>query len=274
MTFVLSANYIAKAFAAYSLPNDGEEQDRLDFQHMILDIVLDGRLATAPIGSPAYVLDIGTGTGIWCLEFAEKYPNSFVFGTDLALIQPAPRTSNCAFILEDSETADWVFPAPFDYIHMRSVGPCFNNIRTVIAKSHQHMVPGGWIDLHDGYWVPRCDDNSLEGTALQRWFQLIVFSGQQQGRDMLKAKHYKSLLLDAGFIDVEEKIIQLPGSPWCQGAKLKKIGRYMGAAFMQIVDTYQKFLEFTGLPKAEIQALSVAVKKDLVDTRIHWFVDT
>ena len=68
----------------YELPNDGEEQDRQDFQHMLCLLMLEGKLGEAPIAdSPRHVLDIGTGTGIWAIEFAERYPDSMVVGTDL-----------------------------------------------------------------------------------------------------------------------------------------------------------------------------------------------
>ena len=47
------------------LPNDDTEQDRLDLQHHIYRITLDGRLYLAPIPKDVHhVLDIGTGTGI------------------------------------------------------------------------------------------------------------------------------------------------------------------------------------------------------------------
>lgn len=44
---------------------------------------MNNRLALAPVISPAHVLDIGTGTGIWAIEFAEQNPESLVVGTDL-----------------------------------------------------------------------------------------------------------------------------------------------------------------------------------------------
>jgi trans-aconitate methyltransferase len=235
--------------------------------------VLDGRLAAAPIASPAYVLDSGAGTGIWCFEFAERYPASFVIGTDLCLIQPVPNTSNCVFILENSETADWMFPYTLDYIHMRNVGPCFSDIRTVIGKSFHHMTPGGWLDLQDPYWVPRCIDDSLRGTALERWFELVVIGGQRQGRDLLKSKHYKDYLTQAGFTNVKETKFELPGGPWVKGRKLKDIGRYVGAAFLQLVDSYQKFLEFAGLTQPEIMELLTSVKQDLANPKIYWYIE-
>jgi hypothetical protein len=58
----------------YFLPHDDVEQDRLDFQHAGLTVLLDGRMHVAPLpAEPKLVLDIATGTGIWALEFGERY---------------------------------------------------------------------------------------------------------------------------------------------------------------------------------------------------------
>jgi hypothetical protein len=49
---VLAANgrsYHGYKEGSYILPNDAAEQDRLDFQHMMVNIMLDGRLYTAPL---------------------------------------------------------------------------------------------------------------------------------------------------------------------------------------------------------------------------------
>lgn len=58
----------------------------MDVQHALACALLDGKLALAPIASPLNVLDIGTGTGIWAIEFAEQNPASLVVGTDLRLV--------------------------------------------------------------------------------------------------------------------------------------------------------------------------------------------
>jgi methylase of polypeptide subunit release factors len=53
-------------------PNDDEEQNRMDLVHHIYSLLTQGRLHTAPISdSPRRVLDLGTGTGIWAIDFAE-----------------------------------------------------------------------------------------------------------------------------------------------------------------------------------------------------------
>ena len=56
---------------AYALPNDENEQDRLDLYHHIWSMLLGGELYTAPLEKPQAILDIGTGTGIWAIDIAE-----------------------------------------------------------------------------------------------------------------------------------------------------------------------------------------------------------
>ena len=71
------------------MPNDNDEQDRLDLTSAMLRNALGERLYLAPIGDdPAKILDIGTGTGIWVVEMAYTFPNAEIVGTDLSNIQP------------------------------------------------------------------------------------------------------------------------------------------------------------------------------------------
>ena len=45
-------------------------------QHELFKLALDGRLNLAPVSNPQWALDIGTGTGIWAIEYGEfiKHP--------------------------------------------------------------------------------------------------------------------------------------------------------------------------------------------------------
>lgn len=67
--------------------------DSLDMHHEIMLLLLDGKLHLAPIENPQRILDIGTGTGIWAIDAADKYPMAKVIGTDLryVCVAPSPR---------------------------------------------------------------------------------------------------------------------------------------------------------------------------------------
>jgi hypothetical protein len=58
--------------AAYFMPNDERENDRLDLQHNIIIRMQDNQLYVSPAGQDKplkRVLDAGCGTGIWAMEF-------------------------------------------------------------------------------------------------------------------------------------------------------------------------------------------------------------
>jgi hypothetical protein len=104
---------------AYWLPNDEEEMSRLELQHVVWLLSLNGRLHLAPLPAEMErVCDLGTGTGKWAIEFADAHPKVHVTGTDLSPIQPELVPPNCRFIVENIED-DWVYREPFDFIHGR-----------------------------------------------------------------------------------------------------------------------------------------------------------
>jgi methylase of polypeptide subunit release factors len=52
-------------------------------------MTLNNKLSLAPLQKePHHVLDLGTGTGVWAIEFALEHPTAVVIGIDLTRIQP------------------------------------------------------------------------------------------------------------------------------------------------------------------------------------------
>jgi hypothetical protein len=47
------------------------ELSRLDRQHIMWRLLLDDDLHKAPLKQPKHVLDLGTGSGIWAMDFGE-----------------------------------------------------------------------------------------------------------------------------------------------------------------------------------------------------------
>ena len=61
--------------------------DSLDLHHEVLLNMLEGELHLAPVKKPQAVLDVGTGTGIWAIDVADKFPSAQVIGTDIRFVQ-------------------------------------------------------------------------------------------------------------------------------------------------------------------------------------------
>jgi SAM-dependent methyltransferase len=101
----------------YVCPNDERELERLEVYHHIFMLILGGALHTAPLNDPELILDVGAGTGTWCIEMNEKYPDANIIGIDLSHIEYS--LPNCTFEVDDAEN-DWLWPQNhFDYIHFR-----------------------------------------------------------------------------------------------------------------------------------------------------------
>ncbi|KAH7345301.1 hypothetical protein B0J17DRAFT_712900 [Rhizoctonia solani] len=80
----------------YFLPADQEEFDRLESVHQMTTAVLgnlfwgpvEKKLTPRPSGRRRCVLDVGTGTGSWVREMAEKHERADFVGVDIVPIPP------------------------------------------------------------------------------------------------------------------------------------------------------------------------------------------
>jgi len=145
-TYENGRRYHAFRAGNYVMPNDEKEQDRLDFMHHIFNMCLNGNLQLAPIGdNPQRVLDVGTGTGIWAIDFADAYPSAEVIGVDLSPIQPQWLPPNLQFNVDDAE-AEWIYPQPFDFIKMRAMGGAIADWPRLLQQAYLYTKPGGWVE--------------------------------------------------------------------------------------------------------------------------------
>lgn len=68
-------------------PNDQKQIEALDICYHGIWLMLGEKLHQAPIKDDIkHAIDIGTGSGLWAVDFADKYPNCEVIGTDISPI--------------------------------------------------------------------------------------------------------------------------------------------------------------------------------------------
>ncbi|KAH8666928.1 S-adenosyl-L-methionine-dependent methyltransferase [Xylariales sp. PMI_506] len=276
----------------YFLPNDAAEQDRLDLQHEVYSQVLDGWLAIAPLKDiPKYVLDIGTGTGIWASEFAQQNPSSHVIGTDLSAIQPTPTLPNLEYVKADAED-DWVFSEPdpdhshcsehsmagfhpiiFDYIHSRLMITCYNSHLTVMKHAFENLASGGWVEFQEAR-VKTFQANSLfEGDAIQRWSDKAIEGAASLGRNLECILDYEGWLNESGFVNISRRDFLVPIGSWHSHSKMKTIGLYMRENLMRGLQGSSRMLRAAGMSTTEIDALLEQTRVELQDVRNHSYAN-
>lgn len=189
------------------MPNDEFEQDRLDLQHHIYRLCLDGALYRTPLTDPQRVLDIGTGTGIWAIEFADEFPSAEVIGTDLSPIQPGFVPPNLKFYVDDFEM-DWEFGGQkFDYIHWRSLCGSTANWPKLYRQAWENLKPGCYLEVQEYNADVYGDDATFERAKWTReWCATLHYSSEQFGKAIDVAHFHKHWMQEAGFQDVREEV--------------------------------------------------------------------
>jgi SAM-dependent methyltransferase len=203
--------------------------DRLDLQHHAFRLTLDGKLYRAPISSQVLdVLDVGCGTGIWSIEFADEHPSARVIGTDLSPIQPQQVPPNCEFLIDDCEQ-EWIFHNRFDYIHTRAMVAAVKNWSRFFEQAYANLKPGGYLECQELVFPIRCMDPGVttENSPLLRWSSLFIEAAVKIGLDATGPRHFAPKLRDAGFVDVNLKTYKWPVGKWAKGAKFKLLGRFV-----------------------------------------------
>jgi len=149
---------------AYSLPVDKVEADRLNRQHEMWKRFLGGKSGLYPVdadgliqeimnrqnSSAPFVMDLGSGSGIWAVEMAEQFPNASVLGIDLTESKPNSIPPNCRFITKDFLKGMEEYTGKFDVIQARLVIGHVTDGVGFIRMLCDCLKPGGLLFLGDG----------------------------------------------------------------------------------------------------------------------------
>ncbi|KAA8896149.1 S-adenosyl-L-methionine-dependent methyltransferase, partial [Sphaerosporella brunnea] len=265
------------------LPTDEIEQDRMDLYHEILLRQLDGRLHLAPIGQyPQRILDIGTGTGIWAIDMADRYPSAEVIGTDLSPIQPKWVPPNCKYEVDDAEL-EWTYAEnSFDFIHARNLGQSIDDWHSMLQQAYRCLEPGGFIELAEIGGVSYSDDGSLTpDNPLNIFGQKLQEAMVVMGRPAHMTDTFlRDQLVGAGFVDVVVAArAKQPHAPWAREKHFKEIGSMVLLSNETGFDAYglAAFTRILGMSKREAQgvckdALTAVRNKNLHSYNIFYVV--
>lgn len=220
------------------------------------------------------MLDIGTGTGLWAMEFADTHPSTLVIGTDLSPVQPENVPPNCRFYVENAED-DWTFDTPFDFIHARMLVIGLRNWRRFFDQAFAHLRPGGYLELQDLNFPARCDDGTAPpDSPIMVWSRHMMEAALRTGIDLNVSAKFAAMMNEAGFVDVQVQTYTWPVNKWPKDKAMKQLGVWAGQNFIQGLEgfTVGFFNRVLQWKHEDIMVLVEKVKEQANDVKSHVYL--
>ncbi|OHE95755.1 hypothetical protein CORC01_08896 [Colletotrichum orchidophilum] len=217
------------------------------------------------------VLDVGTGTGVWANDFGDLHPQAEVLGVDLSAPQHDFVPPNVRFEIDDIEE-EWTYSKPFDYIHSRFMNASIADWKKYVKKCYNNTVPGGYLEPLENQVDPVSDDNSLpKDSSILEYVHLIRSGSEKMGRVFVDVSTLKSLVIEAGFVDVELRIFKWPMNGWSKDKRYKKLGLWCHENFSSALEAVCMALltRVHGWSRDEVDVFLVNVRKDLNNRSYH-----
>ncbi|KAK3675479.1 hypothetical protein LTR78_004562 [Recurvomyces mirabilis] len=259
----------------YFFPNDEQELNRMDIEHHNQRLQMNGALHLCPVPNPTDILDLGTGTGIWCIDMADRYPSAQVVGTDLSPVQPDWVPPNCSFEVDDFEL-DWTWgDNRFDLIHHRHLIGSISNHAHFYKQAYNALKPGGWIEVVEMEAKLYCDDGTVPLTsAMKRWGDYIHEIFEKSGRPFIPVAQYKTQLEDAGFECVTYVEMKRPTNDWPKNPRMKEIGKFCALNFLEGLEgfTIKPFVGVLGWSQQEVTVFLAQVRAESLRRSMHGYM--
>lgn len=223
-------------------PTDDCSIDVMDLIDAISTELFDGELCQAPVMNKAQrVLDVGTGTGIWAINFADSNPQAEVYGSDISCIQPNWMPSNLSFVIEDFNQS-WTWGEDrFDYIHLKNLAGNVADWPHLFGQAFKCLRPGGYLESHEqslqlfrqGPIMHGTDlDDSIE--AIDSWNSIFGSMEEKLHRSFTVAddETQGEAMNKAGFVGLQRYCKPIPIGNWAKDGTLKEIGMFQQAALL------------------------------------------
>jgi len=263
--------------AEYWGTNDDQQSESQDLNHHALLLILDDRLYLAPLEKDIQkALDIGTGTGIWAMDFADEFPSTKVIGTDISPIQPSWVPPNLSFEIEDCNQT-WTFEADtFDYVHMRYLFGSITDWNALFENAYRVCKPGGWVESYEPTCNAESDDGTVPpGSAHSEWGKFFVEGAKKMGRSctIVEDDIQIEAMKNAGFVDIKYVDKKVPLTGWAKDPRQREIGRYIQASLEQDIEGYVLYMasQLLGWSRQEVSVYCAQFRREIRSGKFHAF---
>ncbi|QDS71381.1 hypothetical protein FKW77_002756 [Venturia effusa] len=215
---------------AYMLPTDSKENARLEMQYLIVTALMGGKVYRAPLKkdprrAPRRILDVGCGTGVWCLDMAEIFENARIIGMDIAQAsrQWERIPENVTFVIGNMHKDPW--NGPYDFIHTRFMLGTAPDFKTVVQQAYDNLEPGGWMESQELWPRSGCDDHTMPADFLLKEWEEYQNKVAMTSAPVRIADKLRRWFREVGFVDIHQEIYKIPINRWPRDSRLHLLGK-------------------------------------------------
>ncbi|GJD04856.1 TAM domain methyltransferase [Colletotrichum higginsianum] len=178
------------------------------------------------------------------------------------------------FEIDDVEEP-WTYTEPFDYIHSRMMNSNIGDWDAYVKQCFDNLSPGGYLELNECDIAPCSDDGTLRAdSAISKSVQLLQEASEIFGRPFKPMKELKSVLINAGFVDVVMQQYKWPTNDWPLDPRFKVIGSWSNDNISSGWEAVcmANLTRAHGWTREEVIVFMAQCRKEFSDRRIHAYL--
>ncbi|KIM34404.1 hypothetical protein M408DRAFT_325809 [Serendipita vermifera MAFF 305830] len=290
-TFIREAagrRYNAWQNTLYMLPSDQPEFLRHDKQHRMLQLALGSlypdpqvvETILTPQGNERIsILDLGTGSGAWCIEMAQAFPHADVVGVDLVVNASRTTPPNCRFEFDDINLGLSHFHGQFNLVHSRMIVNGLANYVSFLDDVVACLKPGGIVIMVEGDIRPYHEDKvthyapaDLEAEGGSWWARVCLEAFQimkNRGSSIDGSDEVENGIQHPDIVVCRTGTVFVPLGPWATGttpeqnASLAEQGTLMAENAQEFVNALSLLFAEAGYDHDMVRQWLQRVNNDL-----------
>lgn len=100
----------------------------------------------------------------------------------------------------------------------------------------------------------------------------MVAAGAKFGRDFHSSRNFRRWMLEAGFVDVVEKVVYVPMNGWPLDSKDQWLGKWFSLNTEKFLGGSKKLIHASGMPEDEIDDFLAKVQWSSLDARLRSYI--
>jgi len=162
-----------------------------------------------------------------------------------------------------------------DFIHWRSLSGSTADWAKLYGQAFNNLKPGAFLEVHeyDANVYSDEDPDSKNAPWTRSWIEHLEAGSTAFGKPLNVGRFHKQWMEEAGFVDIEEKVVKCPIGHWTKDLNLKELGRFERWHMNESVEAHSMAL-YTRVLHYTVDEAKVAfemVRKEFNDKKLFLY---